>query len=96
MRNFPTSAPRELRVDARAEQPFAPLDAFLKAFDGRVLLTADSAGRREVLQDMLRARAPRGESRARLERLLRGDAPLALTVAPDLAGLTLTDPPRSR
>ena len=34
VRNFPTSAPRELRVDVRAEQPFAPLDAFLKAFTG--------------------------------------------------------------
>src|SRR5215467_8726865 len=55
VRNFPTSAPRELRLDVRAEQPFAPLDSFLKAFDGRVLIAADSAGRREVLQEMLRA-----------------------------------------
>src|SRR5690349_4582964 len=29
VRNFPTTAPRELRVDARGEQPFAPLAAFL-------------------------------------------------------------------
>ena len=53
--NFPTAAPRELRIDAHAEQPFAPLDSFLAQFGGRVLLAADSAGRREVLHEMLRA-----------------------------------------
>ena len=53
--NFPTTAPRELRIDVRAAEPFAPLDAFLRAFEGRVLLAADSAGRREVLHEMLRA-----------------------------------------
>ena len=58
--NFPPPPPRELRIDARAEQPFAPLDAFLRAFEGRVLIAADSAGRREVLQEMLRAHRPRG------------------------------------
>jgi transcription-repair coupling factor (superfamily II helicase) len=47
----PLTAPRELRIDIRAEQPFAPLDSFPKAFDGRVLIAADSAGRREVLQE---------------------------------------------
>ncbi len=29
--NFPTAAPREFRLDARAEQPLAPLEAFLAA-----------------------------------------------------------------
>ena len=52
--NFPTAAPSELRIDARAEHPFAPLDLFLNEFDGRVLIAADSPGRREVLQEMLR------------------------------------------
>ena len=60
VRNFPTGAPRELRIDVRAEQPLAPLDAFVREFHGRVLIAADSPGRREVLQDMLRAHAPRG------------------------------------
>jgi transcription-repair coupling factor (superfamily II helicase) len=92
VRNFPTSAARELRVDARAEHPFAPLDAFLKSFDGRVLLTADSAGRREVLQDMLRAAHHEVQLVHGWNAFVTGDAPLAVTVAPDLAGLTLTAP----
>ena len=53
--NFPTGAPQELRVDLRAEQPLAPLANFLATYPGRVLLAADSAGRREVLLEMLRA-----------------------------------------
>ena len=92
VRNFPTSAPRELRVDARAEHPFAPLDAFLKSFDGRVLLTADSAGRREVLQDMLRDAHHEVNLVHGWGAFIAGDAALAVTVAPDLAGLTLTAP----
>jgi transcription-repair coupling factor (superfamily II helicase) len=91
--NFPTSAARELRIDVRAEQAFAPLDAFLKAFDGRVLIAADSAGRREVLQDMLRAYQHEVTLAASWEAFTQGSARLALTVAPDLEGLTLQSPP---
>src|SRR5215470_3478621 len=32
LRNFPTTAPRELRLDMRAERPLAPLDAFVREF----------------------------------------------------------------
>jgi transcription-repair coupling factor (superfamily II helicase) len=93
VRNFPTTAPRELRIDVRAEQPFAPLDAFLKAFEGRVLLAADSAGRREVLHEMLRVHQHTVSLVESWEAFAAGEARLALTVAPDLEGLTLTDPP---
>ena len=93
VRNFPTSAPRELRIDVRAEQPFAPLDSFLKAFEGRVLLAADSPGRREVLQEMLRAHRHPVTLVDSWEAFASGSARLALTVAPDLEGLTLNEPP---
>src|SRR5256885_2164414 len=93
VRNFPTRAPRELRLDVRAEQPFAPLDAFLSEFEGRVLLAADSAGRREVLQEMLRAHRHEVAIVPGWDAFVAGTARLALTVAPDLEGLTLTAPP---
>jgi transcription-repair coupling factor (superfamily II helicase) len=93
VRNFPTTAPRELRADARAEQPFAPLAAFLGQFGGRVLIAADSPGRREVLQEMLRADGLDAALVANWDAFASGTAPLALTVAPDVQGLTLTDPP---
>jgi transcription-repair coupling factor (superfamily II helicase) len=93
VRNFPSSAPRELRLDVRAENPFAPLDDFLRAFEGRVLLAADSAGRREVLHEMLRAHRHAVQIVPGWEAFAAGTARLALTVAPDLQGLTLTEPP---
>ena len=93
VRNFPTTAPRELRIDVRAERPFAPLDAFLRAFEGRVLLAADSAGRREVLSEMLRAHAHELHLVESWDAFADGGMRLAVTVAPDLEGLTLTAPP---
>jgi transcription-repair coupling factor (superfamily II helicase) len=90
--NFPTSAPRELRIDVRAEKPFAPFDSFLGDFGGRVLIAADSPGRREVLQEMLRAQGHSIASVHSWDGFANGKAALALTVAPDLEGLTLTDP----
>ena len=93
VRNFPTTAPRKLRIDVRAEEPFAPLDAFLSDFEGRVLLAADSAGRREVLQEMLREHGHEVTIVPGWEAFAAGTARLALTVAPDLEGLTLTAPP---
>ena len=44
VRNYPTSNPPQLRIDARAAEPLAPLAAFCDSFDGRVLITADSPG----------------------------------------------------
>jgi transcription-repair coupling factor (superfamily II helicase) len=93
VRNFPTTAPRELRLDVRAEQPLAALDSFLQGFAGRVLIAADSAGRREVLQEMLRAYRHEVRIVSGWQAFAAGAERLALTVAPDLEGLTLTAPP---
>jgi transcription-repair coupling factor (superfamily II helicase) len=93
VRNFPTVAPRELRLDVRAPEPFAPLDSFLKGFEGRVLLAADSAGRREVLHEMLRVHQHEVSILESWDAFAAGSARLALAVAPDLRGLTLTVPP---
>jgi transcription-repair coupling factor (superfamily II helicase) len=90
--NFPTAAPNELRIDARAEHPFAPLDLFLNDFAGRVLIAADSPGRREVLNEMLHGHGYDIATVQSWDAFANGDAKLALTVAPDLHGLTLTNP----
>jgi transcription-repair coupling factor (superfamily II helicase) len=91
-RNFPTVAPPELRLDPRAEAPLAPLDAWLAGYDGRVLIAADSPGRREVLAQMLRAH---GRPIAPVEgwgTFAGGTERFALTVAPDIDGLSITEP----
>ncbi len=91
--NFPTTAPRELRIDARAEEPLAPLEAFLTELGGRVLIAADSPGRREVLHEMLKARFPGIGLVADWRAFASGLEPLALTVAADVDGLQITSPP---
>ncbi|MEE9342876.1 MAG: transcription-repair coupling factor [Gammaproteobacteria bacterium] len=52
--SFATSSLPALTIQARAEQPAAALRQFLDGFPGRVLITAESAGRRESLYDQLR------------------------------------------
>jgi transcription-repair coupling factor (superfamily II helicase) len=91
--NFPTAAPREWKVDLRADQPLAPLASFLATFPGRVLLAADSAGRREVLLEMLRAHALAPTAVAGWREFVDGQAAFAITVAPEMAGLNIATPP---
>jgi transcription-repair coupling factor (superfamily II helicase) len=51
--NLPTRMPPAVRVEARYEDAAAGLMQFLDEFDGRVLFTADSAGRRESIFELL-------------------------------------------
>lgn len=90
--NFPSAPPFELKIDVRAEEPFAPLDALIADFKGRMLIAADSAGRREVLQEMLRAQKHEYELVTSWDAFTSGKSSIALTVAPDVEGLTLTEP----
>ena len=54
--NLPTKMPPALRIEARYEDAAKPLLDFLDQFDGRVLFTADSPGRRESVLDLLSGR----------------------------------------
>jgi len=81
-----------MALDARDPTPLAPLSAFLQQYAGRVLLTADSPGRREVLHDLLRAAGITYRPVAGWTQFLASQAPLCLTVAPDVAGLSLSQP----
>src|SRR6202521_2695012 len=54
--NFPSVAPATVRIDPRAEQPAAELASHIDASPARILLAAESAGRRELLLDLLRSR----------------------------------------
>ncbi len=91
--NFPTSAPQEWRVDLRADRPLAPLENFLATYPGRVLLAADSAGRREVLLEMLRAHSLAPAPVAGWREFVDGEKKFAICVAPEMAGLNVVAPP---
>ncbi|MDJ0712011.1 MAG: transcription-repair coupling factor [Woeseiaceae bacterium] len=54
--NLDTQLPPAMKIEARYEEAAAALLRFLQDFDGRVLFTTDSPGRREQLFDMLSGR----------------------------------------
>ena len=54
--NFETRMPPAMKIETRYEDAAAALVRFLDAFDGRVLFSTDSPGRREQLYDMLNGR----------------------------------------
>ncbi len=92
--NFPTAPPPALPLHLRQERPAAALEQFLAEFAGRTLIAAESAGRREVLLDLLRGYGLRpAVCGTWAEFLEREELKLALTVAPFDQGLLLTEPP---
>ena len=89
--NFGSEPPPELRADARAPQPVLKLTQFLGHHAGRALLTADSAGRREVLLEMLHRQGLHPAPLEDWAAFAAGGQPLAITVAADVRGLWLPE-----
>ncbi len=85
--------PRNFQLDARATEPLAPLLEFLEAYAGRVLLAADSPGRREVISQMLGAHGRLPRQLADWRQFVEGSAELAILVAPEVRSLSLRAPP---
>ena len=89
--NFGAKPPPELRGESRGAQPLEKLASFLSEFDGRALVTADSAGRREVLLDMLRRQGLVADVMADWPSFLASGTVLGLAVAADVRGLLLPE-----
>ncbi|WP_407276293.1 transcription-repair coupling factor [Halothiobacillus sp. DCM-1] len=73
----------------RAEDELAPLHALRQQFDGRILLTAESPGRREALAEQLRHQALNVPVFDRWADFLQHDAPLGLILSPIEHGAVL-------
>jgi len=86
-----TAAP-SLRLDQRREETVDAFAATLAAHPGRVLLAAESPGRRELLLDLLRPRGVTPRAVAGWSEFLASDAPLGITVAPLASGVALKEP----
>ncbi|HCL52800.1 MAG TPA: hypothetical protein DIC37_06560, partial [Pseudomonas sp.] len=72
--------------------PLAALAGFLDQFDGRVLFTAESAGRREVLLELLERLKLRPNTVEGWTDFVTGSERLNITIAPLDEGLLLDDP----
>jgi transcription-repair coupling factor (superfamily II helicase) len=90
--NFRSSAPATVRIDARAEQPAAELVAHIEASGAKVLLAAESAGRRELILDLLRSRGVQPKIFESFAAFLQSGLKLGITVSPAASGLTLESP----
>ncbi|MDH3373580.1 MAG: transcription-repair coupling factor [Gammaproteobacteria bacterium] len=89
--NLPTRMPPALKIEARYEDAAGALMRFLETFDGRVLFTSDSAGRREQVFDML---AGRGLDLARVDDwngFAQSGQRVGVAVAPIESGVLLPD-----
>ena len=84
-----TEPPPSLTLDHRAEEPARELLNFLDRFPGRVLIAAESPGRRETLRELLRERNLHPEAVQDWQGFVDGQAPLALCVADLSEGLVL-------
>jgi len=89
---FNTTTLPPVALHNRAGEPAADLKAFLDDFSGRVLIAAESAGRREMLLEMLRRFQILPRVVEDWRAFLADDAPLAITVAPLEQGLCLEEP----
>jgi transcription-repair coupling factor (superfamily II helicase) len=89
--NLSTRIPPAIRVEARYEDAAAALIEFLESFDGRILFTADSPGRRESVYDLL---AGRGIDVSRVDgwdAFLDSNIQAGVAVAPIEDGVLLPD-----
>jgi transcription-repair coupling factor (superfamily II helicase) len=83
----------ELRLDLRHEDSITRFAAALRATESRVLLAAESPGRRELLLDVLRPHGIAPRIVAGWDEFLASGVELAVAVAPLVSGVVLTDPP---
>ncbi|MBK8743935.1 MAG: transcription-repair coupling factor [Propionivibrio sp.] len=88
----PTAPLPPIAVARRADDPLSALKAFVAGFPGRVLLLAESAGRRETLAALFAEYGLRPDACADLGTFLTGDSRLALGVAPLHDGFLLSLP----
>ena len=72
----------DLAARTQAERPLANLEAFCTEHEGRILFTAESAGRREGLQERLGRAGLEARAVAGWQAFLGDDADTAITVAP--------------
>ena len=90
--NFDTRALPPLSLQARAARPAGFLQDFLAAKPGRVLFTADTAGRREQLRDTLREYDIIPSVVEGWHGFLASDSALTITAAPVDNGMWLKQP----
>jgi transcription-repair coupling factor (superfamily II helicase) len=89
---YDLTPPPRLPVEHRSEQPYRALFDYLRDFDGRVLIVAETPGRRETLRALLHDHDLIPADVPGWPEFLSGTDRLAVTVANLEKGLALRDP----
>ncbi len=89
--DYGVRVPGDLKLRPRGERPAAALQTFIAGFNGRILITAESSGRREALLDQLRAFDIRPVAVNDWDGFLESASDICVTVAPLEQGLILED-----
>ena len=92
---FPSSALPNLAVERRATDPIGALRQFIEGFGGgRVLILAESPGRRETLSTLFAEGGLRTHAVESWQSFLEADSPIALGIGPLTDGFQLGAAPR--
>ena len=95
--NFPVKAFPDISIDHKLEQPLAKLQFFLQEFlaneEARVLFCVESAGRREVLLELLKNLLIQPRRCETWAEFLHASDPIHITVAPLEEGFYFLQPP---
>ena len=90
--HYHAGSPQKYPVNARAQDPLALFRDFMQAFTGRILIVAESLGRRETIMELFQREKVRPALCRDWDEFLTGELRLALTVAPLERGVTLAHP----
>lgn len=89
---FDTDKAPELNIDHKATKPFAPVKAFIDEYPGRLLFSAESMGRREVLLQLFKTIDFTPTYFQSWEAFLASEEKYGLVVTPIEQGFSLKSP----
>ena len=90
--NLAVSAPPELLLQTQSQHPARTFVDYINDYPGRILLVAETAGRREALIELLRNNQLHAQAHDSWQAFLDSSEHLCITVAPIAHGLLLQDP----
>lgn len=90
-KNYNTTTPPQLTLNARQDRPCDALLDFIDNFDGRILFAAETAGRRETLLTLLNENSIQPKAYQNWDEFIDGNNALGITVAPLEHGLVLQE-----
>jgi len=90
--DLPFSAPVQLLAKNKSDTPLSKLASYIKTYSGRMLLIAESTGRREMLLEMLHDQRLFPHVFESWQAFIESDQSLGVAVATIDRGLNLTEP----